>query len=62
MKVESCCRTRIILNFQLSTFNSQLSTLNFLGLMLLRSLSYLFSLCFPHFSLSETENEWKTIE
>ena len=33
-----------------------------LGSMWSRSLSYRFSLCFPHFSLSETENEWKTIE
>ena len=30
--------------------------------MLRRSLSYRFSICFPSFSLSETENEWKTIE
>ncbi len=32
------------------------------GSMLHRSLSYRFSICFPHFSLSETEKEWKTSE
>ena len=30
--------------------------------MLRRSLSYRFSICFPHFSLSETEKDGKTIE
>ncbi len=32
------------------------------GSMLRRSLSYRFPICFPHFSLSETENDGKTIE
>ena len=32
------------------------------GTMLRRSLSYRFSICFPHFSLSKTENDGKTIE
>ena len=32
------------------------------GSMSCRSLSYRFSICFPHFSLCERENEWKTIE
>ena len=49
-------------NSQLSTFNSQLSTLNFLGPVSRRSLSNRFSICFPHFSLSETEKKGKTIE
>ena len=49
-------------NSQHSTFNSLLSTLNFLGLVSRRSLSNRFSICFPHFSLSETEKKGKTIE
>ena len=32
------------------------------GSSLRRSLSYRFPICFPHFSLSETENDGKTIE
>ena len=46
----------------LSHICPQRSSVRLSGPVLRRSLSYRFSICFPHFSLCETENEWKTIE
>ena len=46
----------------LSHICPQRSSVRLQGPVLRRSLSYRFPICFPHFSLCETENEWKTIE
>jgi hypothetical protein len=51
-----------LFNFHLSIFTFQFSIFTFHPPPLHRSLSCRFPMCFPHFSLSETEKEWKTIE